>query len=365
MACDDRRTMKPIARLRLIALTLALESASAQPPATDEKPSLAQQQAAIRAAAIAFSTELRREPTYGLPTDAQLQRLSAHLTPELHDLIKIARSIQQEQIRKHPDEKPYWIEDDLFSSLSEGVTSWELGDVFNAPTGDATVEVKQTYTEPNQKPLTWTDTLVFKQRGQRWLLDDVRMGGDWLSEHDYSLRRSLPGGHKELQDHDSLNERWRIAFTREDERVTRVTIQPKDRSSKPMTLFGGGEFDACIMPTWIVWSPNDDKFALRLGDGHRYTRTLIFRLVGKAWKSVPMPEFYPKEKKAMLSHGFRERYCLIDAEHWQDADTLVVRYFGSFENGDDGDGYSKFISVRIDAKGNSEVIGAVDVPGEN
>lgn len=365
MACDDRRTMKPIAHFTLIALTLALASASAQPPATDEKSSLTQQQAAIRKAANAFCTELRREPILGLPTHAQLQRLSPHLTPELHDLIKVAQAIQQEQIRKHPDEKPYWIEDDLFSSLSEGVTSWELGDVFNAPTVDATVEVKQTYTEPNQKPVTWTDKLVFKQRDQRWLLDDVRMGGDWLSDSGSSLRTTLPGGGKESRDHDSLNERWQIKFTGEDEHVTRITLQPTDKSSEPVTLFGDGDNDVCIMPTWVVWSPNSDKLAIRLGDGHRYTRTLIFRLVGKSWLPVEMPEFYPEEKKTMLSHGFRERYCLIDAEHWQDADTLVVKYFGSFEKGDEGDGYHEFISVRIDAKGKATVIGAVDVPDEN
>ena len=161
MACDHRRTMKTIARLTQIALSVALASASAQPSVTDEKPSPAQQQAAIRAAAIAFSTELRREPLYGLPTDAQLQRLSSHLTPELHDLIQIVRTIQQDQIRNHSDEKPYSLENDLFSSLSEGVTSWELDDEPNA----LTVEITQTNTAPKQRPVTWTDAFVFKQHG--------------------------------------------------------------------------------------------------------------------------------------------------------------------------------------------------------
>lgn len=339
--------------------------AKGQTSVAHESPSRAKQRTALRAAATTLCTELRRESIQGLPTDEQLQRLSTLLTPELQRLFKTARAIQEEQIRRHPDEKPYWVEGDLFSSLTEGVTAWELGeDTLTAP-GAATVEVKQTYNEPQQKPFAWTDTLVFRQCDQRWLLDNVHMGGDWLSDAAPSLRTTLPGGTRETRDHTSLNERWQIKFTHQGEHVCGVSIQPTDKSSAPQVLFGNSDGDVCLMPTWVVWSPHDDMFALRLGDGHRYTRTLIFRLVGKSWESVPMPEFYPEEKKTMLSNGFRERYNLIDADHWQDETTLVVRYFGSFESNDDSDGFSQLISVRVDAKGAARVIAANDTPSDH
>jgi hypothetical protein len=264
--------------------------------------------------------------------------------------------------RRHPDDKPYWIEGDLFSSSFEGVTSWELGEVFSAPTVDATVRVKRTYELPNEKPVSWTDTLVFKKRGQHWLLDDIHMGGEWDFKSGSSLRSILPGGGKDYQDHPSLDERWFVRFSRDGDEVTRVTIEPIDKSSGPITLYGHKTDESCPMPTWVVWGPNGDMIALRLGDGPRFTRTLIFRLVGSTWKPVAMPEFYPKEKKTMASNGFEERDCLIDAEHWQDASTLVLKYFSSFDKGDEGDGYHKFVSVRIDSEGKARVIAAVDVP---
>jgi len=356
--------MKPTQIIPLLALACVLNQASAQSKKNHDKETLAKQRAAISTAATAFCTELHREPISGLPSDAQMQRLSPFFTPEIVALIQRARVLQQEQIRRHPDEKPYWIEGDLFSSCFEGVTTWKLGDVFNAPTVDATVKVKRTCALPNEKPVTWTDTLVFKQRSQRWLLDDIRMGGEWDFKSGSSLRSILPGGGKDYQDHPSMDERWFVRFTRDGDDVTRVTIEPTDKSSGPMTLYGHETDETCPMPTWVVWGPNGDMIALRLGDGPRFTRTLIFRLVSKAWKPVLMPEFYPKEKKTMASNGFEERDRLIDAEHWQDASTLVVRYFGSFEKGDEGDGYHQFISVSIDTKGKTKVVGAVDVPGE-
>jgi hypothetical protein len=338
--------------------------AQAQTPATHENASLTIERTAIRAAAQSFCAELRREPIQGLPTDAQLQRLSPFITPELVALFKRARILQQEQMKRHPDEKPYWIEGDLFSSLVEGVSSWKLGEVFTAPTVDATVKVIQTYSEPNPEPVTWTDTLVFKQRGQIWLLDDIRMGGEWAFKSGSSLRSQLPGGAQEGQDHQSLDERWQVKFTRDGDAVGQITIQPTDKSSEPQTLFGVGDDDYCVMPTWIVWSPNEDRIAVRLGDGHRFTRTLVFQLEGKTWQPMRLPEFYPEEKETLLRHGFRERYCLMDAERWQDANTLVIKYFGSFEKGDEGDGFHKYVSVRFDSKGNAKVVEAVDVPAE-
>src|SRR5204863_9965255 len=105
--------------------------------------------------------------------------------------------------------------------------------------------------------------------------------------------------------------------------------------------------------------------AIRLGDSPRYTRTLVYRLVGNFWQPVVLPEFYPKEKKIMEANGFRERHRMIDAHHWQDADTLVVEYFGNWTKGDEGDGFFKRVKVRFDGKGKTRVIGAVDMLPED
>ncbi len=348
--------MKPLAPL--LVLTLAYAAFTAGRSSDDRL-------APLNDAAKHFCTLIRAEPIHGLPSEDQLKKLSSLITPGLHAAMVKARAEQQEQIKKHPDEKPNWIEGDLFGSLFEGVTQWELGSAFAAPGVDGTVKVNLTYTEGTQPPVKWTDTLVFKQREEKWLLDDIRMGGEWAFKSGDSLRGRLPGGWQARDDHDSPDEKWHVAFKKEGDAVSWISIQKTDKSSKPQLLFGNEPNMSCPFPTWVVWSPEGDLLAIRLGDSSRFTRSLIFRLAGGEWQKVAMPDFYPEEKKTMIGNGFRERESLIDAEHWHDANTLVVKYFSSWTNGDDGDGYSKFISVQIGADGKAQVTEAVDTPGDN
>lgn len=322
--------------------------------------------APLREAATSVCTAIRSEVIHGLPSEAALKRLQPHLTPELHSIMVKARVEQQRQIQKYPDEKPNWIEGDLFGSLFEGVTKWEPGSAFSAPGVDATVKVKLTYVEGTQPPVNWTDTLVFKQREGKWLLNDIRMGGEWAFKAGDSLRGRLPGGWKTGEDHDSPDERWHVDFERDGDLVKKITVQAADKASAPVVLFGDGHDEACPLPCWVVWSPDCDLLAVRLGDSPRFTHTRIFRLTKRDWSEVLMPEFYPVEKKTMAANGFRERDSLIDAEYWQDSTTLVVQHFTNWTKGDEGDGYSKFISVRVaPAKGTGIVVEAVDTPGDN
>ena len=92
------------------------------------------------------------------------------------------------------------------------------------------------------------------------------------------MRSGLSGGIREEDDHDSLNERWHIDFTREDDEVTRITITPTDNSAPPQVLFGDNN-ETCPLPTFAVWSPDEDKIAISLGDGIRYRQSRIYRLV--------------------------------------------------------------------------------------
>ncbi|MES2593818.1 MAG: hypothetical protein V4662_00700 [Verrucomicrobiota bacterium] len=348
--------MKSLAPLLVISLAYAAFTKGRSP---DDR------LAPLREAAEHFCTTIRAEPIQGLPSEPQLQKLAPIITPGLHAAMVKARAEQQEQIKKYPDDKPNWIEGDLFGSLFEGVTQWELGSVFFAPGVDGTVKVNLTYTEGSQPPTKWTDTLVFKQRGEKWLLDDIRMGGEWAFKSADSLRGRLPGGWQAREDHDSPDEKWHVTFQRDGEVISNISIQAADKSGNPHLLFGGESSPAGGVPSWVLWSANSDLLAVRLGDSPRFTRTLIFRLVENKWQKVEMPVFYAEEKKTMTGNGFRETDSLIDADHWHDASTLVVKYFSSWANGEDADGYSKYISVQVGADGKAKVTEAVDTPGDN
>jgi hypothetical protein len=350
--------------LILAAAFLCADVLAASPTLAEETAARAAEKTALLAAAERFYTELRKEPVYGIPSEDQMQRLGSLITPELRTIFERARVLQEEQIRNYPDEKPRWIEGDLFSSSFEGATSWELGEAFHAPSAEATVKVNQTYSESNEDIVSWTDTFVFRQEEGAWLLDDIRMGGEWAFKSGASLRGMLPGGGKDYEDHFSLDERWRVAFERDGDEVVRVAVRPAGFAEPATVLFGGEGDEPCPMPTWVVWSPEDDRIALRLGDGPRFTRTLIFQLLEDHWVSVPMPEFFPEERKALEENGFRERDRLVDAERWHDANTLVVKYFGLFEKGDEGDGYHREVHLRVDPEGNAAVVGWNEISGE-
>lgn len=347
--------MKPWLLLSLVSLTALTSQA-------EEKKS--DPFAAVREAAKKFYTELRAEVIQGLPDDGQFKRLQPLITPELASLFPRAKAIQKRQMKEHPDDKPHWIEGDLFSSSFEGVTKWEIGSAFSAPECYGTVKVNLTYAEAGQKAVTWTDTLLFKEREGKWLLDDIRMGGEWAFKSGASLRHSLPGGGKDGQDHESLDERWKVSFKREGDTVTKITIAPAKDGAKAQVLFGSNG-EKSSKPAWLVWSPDCDMIALSVGDDDMHTRTIIHRLVGDTWQPVKLPPFYPEERKTCLSNGFRQTDDLTNAEHWRDSRTLVVWHFASFTNGSDSDGWSKYLSVRVDERGSASMVEEFDTPGDN
>lgn len=347
-------------RLFLFSLITAVPFAHAQ--TTDAKAS--GPFAAVRAAATKFYTELRAENIDGLPGEPQMKRLAPLLTPELVSLIEKARAFQQKQMKEHPDEKPNWIEGDLFGSLFEGVKSWTLGEAFDAPGTYGTVKVNLVYTEDGQKPVKWTDTLHFKQRDGHWLLDNIRMGGEWAFKGGATLRSQLPGGGKDGDNHTSPDEKWKVTFARDGKTLTKITIQPAKSDATAQTLFGG-KGTKSTEPAWIVWSPDSDLIAVRTGRDKKHSGTQVFRLAGETWQSVKLPEFYPEEKKTMRENRFHETDSLTDAVHWQDANTLVVQYYSSYTDGSDSDGWLKHISIRIDEKGAARVIEDLDPPSEN
>ncbi len=316
----------------------------------------------LRSAGSTFYAELRKERISGLPSVAQMERLGSLITPELRSIIELARREQARQVEQHPDDKPDWIEGDLFSSLFEGVSEWKLG-VTAAPKGsDATVAIKLTYNEAGLEAAEWTDTLVFRNRAGAWLVDDIRMGGDWEFNSGETLRRRLPGGSKDQADHLSPDEKWQVTISYEGDEVTAISVAPKDGSGKAQTLFGEEGSGGCPFPTWVVWGPDARKLAIRLGDGPRDARTLVFRLMDGEWQAVELPELFAAERAALEEKGRKERDNLVDAERWQDADTLVLHYFGSFTSDEEGDGFDHLVSVRIAADGRASVVETVAVP---
>ena len=104
----------------------------------------------------------------GLPEGDALKSLAPFLSERLHALIADANRYSEEQRKRHPDEKPPFVDGDMFTSVFEGPRAFEIvriegNDVHVRFTGDPGV--------------TWEDIVVTKDENGRIVIDDVRFSG--------------------------------------------------------------------------------------------------------------------------------------------------------------------------------------------
>ena len=115
--------------------------------------------------------KLRAGGLTGIPNEAQLAQLSPLITPQLHRLFSAAYLEQQRCFEQFPDDKPPWIEGDIFSSNFEGFTSFNVASS-KAQEQTRQVPVNFVYIEGKFK-VKWTDTLVLRNEAGHWLVDDI------------------------------------------------------------------------------------------------------------------------------------------------------------------------------------------------
>jgi hypothetical protein len=128
----------------------------------------------------------------GAPTVAQLATLGPFLSDTLRALLAAARQRSEADAAREPNEKPAFVEGNLFSSLFEGPNAVEV--VADSTRGDvqvATVHMTSTTANP---PVVWTDRVVLTKQGGRYVIDDVEYGGTWDFASKGSLRASLVAG---------------------------------------------------------------------------------------------------------------------------------------------------------------------------
>jgi hypothetical protein len=125
----------------------------------------------------------------GLPDATTHVRLVSFLDPSLTGLIEKARSRQTEFIKQHPDEKPPWIEGDLFSSLFEGAQSFVVG-ATRVKGARTEVDVRLSHKEGSSL-VSWTDTLVLTKTKSGWRISNIVFKGKWQFSNGTSLRHVL------------------------------------------------------------------------------------------------------------------------------------------------------------------------------
>lgn len=125
----------------------------------------------------------------GLPDKEQLKELSPFLSSQIVTLIKRDQKKQAAFIKKHPDEKPPWAEGDLFSSLFEGRTSYQIGKT-RTKGSTREVDVYLHFVADTDK-VKWTDTAVLRREGSKWVISNILFKGNWQFKSGNSLLNAL------------------------------------------------------------------------------------------------------------------------------------------------------------------------------
>jgi len=138
-----------------------------------------------------YATAIAQRVT-GAPTAPQLVALAPYLSDTLRALLTAARQRSEADAAREPDEKPSFVEGDLFSSLFEGPNVVEvLVDSARGPNQVATVRMTSNTTTP---AVVWKDRVVLTRVNGRYVIDDVEYAGDWAFANKGTLRESLVAG---------------------------------------------------------------------------------------------------------------------------------------------------------------------------
>lgn len=120
-----------------------------------------------------------RERTGGVPEETKMASYRPFLSKRLMGQLEQAAHERDQAITDHPDEKPPFVDGDLFSSLFEGATSFEVGVPVAQKDGRERVPVNFSHSEAGTPTERWTDVAVLVREDGGWKLDDLEYGGDW------------------------------------------------------------------------------------------------------------------------------------------------------------------------------------------
>lgn len=163
------RTANPM-RVRLIVLVLACLTAFGTPQFANAADSPASIVSAFYKKHLALHLS-------GAPTPQQLQAIAPHLSQHLQALLERAWQRRESDRSRAPDEKPAFAEGDLFSSLFEGPTAFEIVKT-ESLVHEYAVTVRFTHRSGAQQTI-WKDVVRLATKQGKLVIVDIEYGGDW------------------------------------------------------------------------------------------------------------------------------------------------------------------------------------------
>ena len=128
---------------------------------------------------LGFYQTVARLKVFGLPGPYDLMYLSSYLSLELVQLIEQNQLYREDFVRAFPGDVPPLADGDLFSSLFEGFSAYEVTRSLIL-TNEARVYVGFTYYEPSSgRPFYWEDIVKLTKTPYGWVISDIVYMGKW------------------------------------------------------------------------------------------------------------------------------------------------------------------------------------------
>jgi hypothetical protein len=184
-ACREKSRVRGVPRLVLAGVLSAMLVAIAPSAlgAGDE-------QDAREGASAFYALYLRLHPS-GVPTRKQQTQLRRVVSRRLAALLERAGAAERRYARETKGEVPPLVEGDLFTSLFEGASAFEVGSC-ESRAKTVTCLVDLGYTDPQDKSsVQWKDRAFLVRDQGGWTVDDIEYLGDWEFMHKGRLQEIL------------------------------------------------------------------------------------------------------------------------------------------------------------------------------
>ncbi len=110
---------------------------------------------------------------FGLPTPTERKTLDPMMSQRLRRALDLAGTTQMDYIRRHPGDKPPFVDGSLFTSLFEGARGFEIASVHADPDTGTIVTVRFEYDAATR----WLDRVLVKRERERLVVEDVLFSG--------------------------------------------------------------------------------------------------------------------------------------------------------------------------------------------
>lgn len=115
----------------------------------------------------------------GVPDVKTQARFDPLLSRALHAALDRARKAEAAYKTQTGGQVPPLVEGDIFTSLYEGATAHAVDHCAAAGPKQMRCTAHLTYSDADNPPTHWTDTIMLVHEGGGWKVDDIAYGGSW------------------------------------------------------------------------------------------------------------------------------------------------------------------------------------------